>query len=92
MGTIAHIYALHFRAKIRYLVMLVKFGEQFGKKQCKTKNLKVILDRLKVGNFKGAPGQNMKAGDPVFCIGPHLYIFQGWYEKSAPKQPGRQCL
>ena len=40
MGPIADMYALHFRATIRSLVILVKFGEQFGKKYAK--NLPII--------------------------------------------------
>ena len=52
MGSIAHMYALHFRATIRPLEILVYFESDLKKFRQNqdfarfAKNLKVILDRL----------------------------------------------
>ena len=49
------------------------------------KNLKVILDSLKIWKFEGAPDQNMKAGDPIFWLGSSFIYILRMVLKNCPK-------
>ena len=86
-GTIAHMYALHFRTRIRSLVMLVWFWNRFEEENMQNQDfcqeLKGHIRLAQVMKVQGGPPTKIwKQMTQCFACAPHIYIFQGWYKQA----------